>query len=76
MVTKNEKLLIIGVFYFILFFLNFIFKLYITVLVLPNIKMNPPQVQNSSSEGLKEKTAYCTSKTQAGFSKLEMKSLR
>ena len=26
------------------FFLNFIFKLYIIVLVLPNIKMNPPQV--------------------------------
>ena len=31
---------------FVLFFLKFyfIFKLYITVLVLPNIKMNPPQV--------------------------------
>ena len=29
-------------FYFIFF--NFIFKLYITVLVLPNIKMNQPQV--------------------------------
>ena len=29
---------------FFLFFLNFIFKLYIIVLVLPNIKMNPPQV--------------------------------
>ena len=28
----------------ILFFFNFIFKLYIIVLVLPNIKMNPPQV--------------------------------
>ena len=26
------------------FFFLFIFKLYITVLVLPNIKMNPPQV--------------------------------
>ena len=26
------------------FFFNFIFKLYITVLVLPNIKMNPPQL--------------------------------
>ena len=26
------------------FFFYFIFKLYITVLVLPNIKMNPPQV--------------------------------
>ena len=26
------------------FFLNFIFKLYNMVLVLPNIKMNPPQV--------------------------------
>ena len=33
-------------FYFILFFFKFyfIFKLYITVLDLPNIKMNPPQV--------------------------------
>ena len=30
--------------YFLPFFLNFIFKLYIIVLVLPNIKMNPPQV--------------------------------
>ena len=28
----------------ILFFFFFIFKLYITVLELPNIKMNPPQV--------------------------------
>ena len=28
----------------IFFFFNFIFKLYIIVLVLPNIKMNPPQV--------------------------------
>ena len=28
----------------LLFFFNFIFKLYIIVLVLPNIKMNPPQV--------------------------------
>ena len=27
-----------------LFFFYFIFKLYIIVLVLPNIKMNPPQV--------------------------------
>ena len=33
----------INFFYFI-HFLNFIFKLYIIVLVLPNIKMNPPQV--------------------------------
>ena len=33
-------------FYFIYFFFKFyfIFKLYITVLDLPNIKMNPPQV--------------------------------
>ena len=29
---------------FFLIFFYFIFKLYITVLVLPNIKMNPPQV--------------------------------
>ena len=31
-------------FFFYTFFFNFIFKLYIIVLVLPNIKMNPPQV--------------------------------
>ena len=31
-------------FFFFFFFSNFIFKLYIIVLVLPNIKMNPPQV--------------------------------
>ena len=36
-------------FFFENFFLNFIFKLYITVLVLPNIKMNPPQVYMCSS---------------------------
>ena len=30
--------------YFLFFKFNFIFKLYIIVLVLPNIKMNPPQV--------------------------------
>ena len=34
------------VFFFLFFFkFYFIFKLYITVLVLPNIKMNPPQVK-------------------------------
>ena len=27
-----------------IYFFNFIFKLYIIVLVLPNIKMNPPEV--------------------------------
>ena len=31
-------------FYSFFFYFFFIFKLYITVLVLPNIKMNPPQV--------------------------------
>ena len=31
-------------FEFILFYFILIFKLYIIVLVLPNIKMNPPQV--------------------------------
>ena len=31
-------------FFVFYFFFNFIFKLYIIVLVLPNIKMNPPQV--------------------------------
>ena len=30
--------------YLFIYFFNFIFKLYIIVLVLPNIKMNPPQV--------------------------------
>ena len=34
---------VVVVFFFVLQF-NFIFKLYIFVLVLPNIKMNPPQV--------------------------------
>ena len=32
------------IFTFIFFFFSFIFKFYIIVLVLPNIKMNPPQV--------------------------------
>ena len=31
-------------FFFFFLFFNFIFKLYRIVLVLPNIKMNPPQV--------------------------------
>ena len=47
-----------ALFYFIFFnlckvsfiyFFNFIFKLYISVLVLPNIKMNPPQVYTCST---------------------------
>ena len=40
--------------FFFLFFLNFyfIFKLYKIVLVLPNIKMNPPQVYMCSIEAL------------------------
>ena len=37
-------LLILFIFFWIFFKFYFIFKLYITVLVLPNIKMNPPQV--------------------------------
>ena len=41
------------------FFFNFNFKLYIIVLVLPNIKMNPPQVLHvhciNNSEKLKRK---------------------
>ena len=32
------------IYLFIYFLILFIFKLYIIVLVLPNIKMNPPQV--------------------------------
>ena len=35
---------ILFIFFLIFFKFYFIFKLYITVLVLPNIKMNPPQV--------------------------------
>ena len=35
-------------FFFTVFEFYFIFKLYITVLVLPNIKMNPPQVHMCS----------------------------
>ena len=44
-VNKNilRKLCYFLFFSFLIFF-NFIFKLYIIVLVLPNIKMNPPQV--------------------------------
>ena len=36
--------------FFFFFKFYFIFKLYITVLVLPNIKMNPPQVYMCSPE--------------------------
>ena len=36
-------------FFFLFFQFYFIFKLYIIVLVLPNIKMNPPQVYMCSS---------------------------
>ena len=35
---------LVYLFFIIIIFFNFIFKLYIIVLVLPNIKMNPPQV--------------------------------
>ena len=35
---------IAGIYLFIYFKFYFIFKLYIIVLVLPNIKMHPPQV--------------------------------
>ena len=38
------KVLFLFVCLFLFFKFYFIFKLYITVLVLPNIKMNPPQV--------------------------------
>ena len=37
-------------FLFIFFKFYFIFRLYITVLVLPNIKMNPPQVYMCSTQ--------------------------
>ena len=34
----------VSAFYLFIFYLILFFKLYIIVLVLPNIKMNPPQV--------------------------------
>ena len=40
--NKSELIYVYFIFYFFKFY--FIFKLYIIVLVLPNIKMNPPQV--------------------------------
>ena len=43
-----EKTLILGRFFFLFYF---IFKLYIIVLVLPNIKMNPPQVGRLKAGG-------------------------
>ena len=45
---------------FLLFF-NFIFKLYIIVLVLPNIKMNPPQVYMCSKSTINQKVLSCFS---------------
>ena len=42
--TIFPSIRVFSFFFFSFFFLNFIFKLYIIVLVLPNIKMNPPQV--------------------------------
>ena len=42
---SHRKLSLIFIYLFFTYFLfYFIFKLYIIVLVLPNIKMNPPQV--------------------------------
>ena len=38
------KFYLVCTFFLFCFCFNFIFKLYIIVLVLPNIKMNPPQV--------------------------------
>ena len=43
-VGKAMPLLFFVVVVFSFFLIYFIFKLYIIVLVLPNIKMNPPQV--------------------------------
>ena len=43
-VKKAKRQRIDAFFFFDSFFLFFIFNLYIIVLVLPNIKMNPPQV--------------------------------
>ena len=40
----GNSFLILYIFFFFTFLFYFIFKLYIIVLVLPNIKMNPPQV--------------------------------
>ena len=45
MAESEEELKSLFFFFFFNFYLFiFIFKLYVTVLVLPNIKMNPPQV--------------------------------
>ena len=44
MATHSSILFCLFVLFFCFCFFNFIFKLYIIVLVLPNIKMNPPQV--------------------------------
>ena len=41
---ERENLIIANFLFFFFFKFYFIFKLYITVLDLPNIKMNPPQV--------------------------------
>ena len=41
------------------FFFNFIFKLYKIVLVLPNIKMNPPQVYMCSPTHLEIRIGNC-----------------
>ena len=42
--VENRTFQLQGIFFFFFFKFYFIFKLYITVLDLPNIKMNPPQV--------------------------------
>ena len=52
-----------NLFYFILFLtfskiFYFIFKLYIIVLVLPNIKMNPPQVPHLEARYLQDIIAF------------------
>ena len=44
LICSHRWLSVSNIFLFFTFFFYFIFKLYIIVLVLPNIKMNPPQV--------------------------------
>ena len=58
---KSHKQKLFGTLnYLFIFKFYFIFKLYIIVLVLPNIKMNPPQVQCT----ILDARGWCTGTTQ------------
>ena len=51
----------------LVFFFNFIFKLYIIVLVLPNIKMNPSQVCCLKREERGQSTGPAYGRTGVGY---------